>query len=46
MGLQFDPSPGPPWCGYGRRKPPWWEPWLVLGLCVVIVVLGWLMGGR
>lgn len=43
MGIQFDPRPGPLWCGYGRRVPRW-EPWLVLAGCVALVVLGWLWG--
>lgn len=43
MTLQFDPRPGPPFCGHGRLGPRW-EPWMVLGLCAVLVVVGWLWG--
>ncbi len=47
MGLQYDPSPGLPWCGYGRKaKVARWESWLLLGLCVALVLIGWLIGGR
>ena len=44
MTLQFDPNPGPPWCGYGRNKPPWWEPWVAIAVCFGLVMLGWLWG--
>jgi|GEM_PF-5673273 len=44
MTMQFDPRPGPPWCGYGRRKPPRWEPRVVLAGCLLVVLIGWLWG--
>ncbi len=45
VGMQYDPSPGPPWCGWGRRvRVPRWESWAVLAGCLVAVLLGWLVG--
>lgn len=46
MTFRYNPSPGWPFCGYGCRSMPWWEPWVVLAACGLIVVLGWLVGGR
>jgi len=44
VGLQYDLRLGPPFCGYGRRKPPWWEPWVAIAVCFGLVMLGYLWG--
>jgi hypothetical protein len=38
MGMQFDPSPGPPFCGWGRYEPNWW--WLLpIGVALLVGLL-------
>jgi len=43
MTLEYDPGSNP-LPGYGRHKPPWWETWVVLGLCLLVIIIGWLWG--
>lgn len=41
MTLQFDPSPGPPFCGWGRYEPSMWPfvigCWVLLGLLILLL---------